>query len=501
METVVVRKQLLSVILLFVILVVAAVCLPYVMGHMAQKRIHQFASELSQSPELTVSIDSYQRRWFSSTAQMTLQLDGLQSFGLPPVQLQMEQQITHGPVMWNNGRLLFGLAYGRSTIVPTSATQQLLRQAAQFLMEEDWPELTIDTLIRFNRSAVIYTHLGTFSLVSPNEEATISWRGFNNETYISGDGARRDAHSAIYPLTINTPLFSVSAGDIQLTFTENQYWPENYYYHGVIQCQQFDFMDKEDDFAANLQDLSFESTASTQDGLFAGDIQFALAALKYGELHLEQAKLKLWIKGLGVKALDEIVQLASTLDLNSLDARQVRLLGLVLLPKLPALLTDKTQLQIDDLSFALPGYGRLAMTGHLRLAQKLDTSDWMTVWRDIDAKLSLSAPVAWLHEILSKRNAQVLVNEQNLQQIIAAQLAKDENAEQIVGQTPVTDLVGLDDQALAQLAEQRAQQQIDEWLGNGYLRQQGEDYRLDFVLSEGLIRLNGQIMNIFDWFS
>ncbi|NKB47284.1 MAG: DUF945 family protein [Legionellales bacterium] len=493
------RKQLLSVILLFFMVLVVVVCLPYVMGYMAEKRIKQLIVELSETPDVTISIDEYQRHWFSATVQLTAQA-GLAEFNLPKVQWKITQRIKHGPVMWVDGRLLFGLAYSESSVTPTTTAQQVLQQIAQFLTNNELPELSLSTLIRFNRSLVMYTDLDEFSLVSPQQEATVSWQGVTSKYYISSDGSQTDMTALLKPLTISTPLFDFSFKDIQLKVSEMDRWPKNYHFRGFVQLEQSALVDKEDKSAWEIRDLVLDLTLDAQDELFNGDLKLTLGGMDSEELKVDQGILKFSVKNLDVPTLDEIATLVSTLNLNQLNAEQARLLGFALLPKLPQLLTANTQVRLDDLSLVLPE-GALAMSGYLQLTDQADLSHWSTFWQEVDAKVSVAIPSTFLRAWLFERVAEVLVNEQQMQQVIARQLTADAQDSQSMAQMPLTELIDLDDQQLVALATQRTDQQIAQWVTDGYLQHRGSDYRLDLLVSDGLIRLNGQIVSINQWFN
>lgn len=177
-------KKLLGIIV--IALVAAIVCAPFLLGRHAESQVEQVVGIFNEYPGYNVSIESYQRSWMNTTAEIRVGLDigpmdPEVAANMPELDFTLMLAIDHGFVLLNDGVSL-GLYEWR--VGPTEQTLEAVHEGLSLTGDEPFYRLWGKTSLLGHTT--FYDKARAFDLQSPEYNASFS--GYAGEGSVTAGG-------------------------------------------------------------------------------------------------------------------------------------------------------------------------------------------------------------------------------------------------------------------------------------------------------------------------
>ena len=191
-----------------------------------------------------------------------------------------------------------------------------------------------------------------------------------------------------------------------------------------------------------MERLTFQTNQSSENNTTAITIFGYAASAKSNSFNLAPVNLNLFVKEIDTKALTEFVHAAlTTHQLNQLSISFIQLISQGIFASL------------DSLTFGTE-HGPVTVRGMLHLSKT--SSNLTSIVTNAEGNAQINMPLPWLKKVLS-------------------QIYQDKKIE-------------IDDEELT--PEQIADQQIEYWLTNKQLIQEGQDIQLKIIYNKGRLLIN-----------
>ena len=166
----------------------------YGMGVLTERTIRKNIEVIDQSNGLYAEIEQYHKGLFSSDAQIKWRLHipervvkdaNGQPQTLPAQDFNMEMPLTvhHGPVIFANNRLRFGLGYAESVFpFPEQYNEQF---DAQFTKESVKPQLDLSIFVNYLNESTVDFKVPNFKLIAKDGSGSFEWLGMDSSTTMS----------------------------------------------------------------------------------------------------------------------------------------------------------------------------------------------------------------------------------------------------------------------------------------------------------------------------
>jgi uncharacterized protein YdgA (DUF945 family) len=113
--------------LTIIIIALIILLIPFLIGLNYENAVRTQLDELNQNSEVNFEIQEYNLSWFSSSARIKLLIKTKRTGHLPIV---LNKTINHGPFLWRNRRLVFGLANSIIKLELSEAVNDYLQQVS-----------------------------------------------------------------------------------------------------------------------------------------------------------------------------------------------------------------------------------------------------------------------------------------------------------------------------------------------------------------------------------
>lgn len=186
-----------------VIIVGALLSFPLLTGFALERAYEHRVANMPVQPGVTIVSESYERGWFRSNALVRVSLDLREWLGDPtlesePFDVLVQSDLHHGPVLFTNLGVRFGLGYG-SLSFAGDGLEGLEKDLAQWL---EAAPLNIHTIIYFDQSAETELDIAEYS--ADQGEDHIRFGGMNVSLRTNGDLTKFDATLLIQPSNMIT---------------------------------------------------------------------------------------------------------------------------------------------------------------------------------------------------------------------------------------------------------------------------------------------------------
>ncbi|KTD28036.1 MULTISPECIES: YdgA family protein [Legionella] len=483
----------------------------YGMGYLTERTVRHDLSMVNQSNGLSANIESYKRGWFTSKAVLNWGLhvpehvvsstDG-QSETVPAqdYSLKMPLTIHHGPVIFANKSVRFGLGYAHTELtLPQKFAEQL---SNAFSAESTQPKLDLSLFVSYLNNTGIDVSVPAFKLIAKEGNGQIDWLGMTSSTSLSSNMDKVDGNLTVDGLRITkeqikTILSSITSeynmhrtdiglytGDASLSFPSLVVTNSE---KKIFELSQFDVHSD-----TNIEDGLFHSHfKSSVDKIVAND-------KTYGPGHLEIA-----IRNLDAVALAKINQQANQIQQGSDAQRQQALLAI--LPELPQLLSKGAEFEVTEMNFVMP---QGTVEGNLLVSlPKSEAANPFELIQKIQGNGKIKVPATVVKNLLTESIRQRMMSSpqpsqtiqqgivQQMQQQQAAQPMNSGNAASSAPATSAPTVPPTDPAVIAQQAATAADNQLASMVQSGVLAVQGDDYVVEINLNQGQLTVNGKPFN------
>ncbi len=511
----------------FVLVIVALVVGGYYeMGSITESTLQKNIGMLNQSSSMSVKLTNYQRGWYTSEAQVDLNFhvpayaskdDKGQSITMAAEDYKVNMPITiyHGPIIFANAKLRFGLGYAYSRLnIPLPS----IKKFAEFLDKTStMPLLELSLFVDYMNNSQVQLAVPNFKLIEKDARSEFDWYGMTSHAVVSShlkhlkggldlDGARFVKMSTILNLgKVNT--------DYDLRSTDNGL----YLGEASLSMPSLELTDGAK-VVFKLKDLKAQSNNDVQDGLFKAQFDASLNQIAVQDKTYGPAVVSVAIKNLDAQVLADINAQANKLQQGS-DADRQRAF-LTVLPSLPKLFGQGALFEVSKLSLQMP---QGAITGSLLISlPKGDAGNPFQLLQKVQGHGNLKIPAEVFKMVITTSVKQKLLaaaaasaatpstptvansskdaaNGQAVSSSTAAQNAAPASATSNTASITKAAPPAVNNQnatpVVADLEQQtqlQAEQKITALLQAGLLSVQDNNYVIDVNLAEGQLTVNGK---------
>ena len=490
---------------LSVVFLLIVLCSYYGMGVGTEKILKRNIDVLNQSSEIKVAIQHYQRGWFRSHAELkwTIQIpessadQSLHRTVFPlkkAYTFEVPLDIYHGPMMWVNYRLYFGLGYAHAKAhLPTAIEQEL---AKNYNYNAEKFEYTINVIVNYLNKTTVQFSIPQYRMNAKKGDNFFQWLGMMTNIAVSGDKQHLQGDLFLKGFSWKNKDVKGLLGSVKGSYDMQQALDNLYIGTAELSAPSLAIFHK-DLPIFRLNDVQLHSESDLQDGLFNSSFSAKVNQVTVGDKVGSRYVFDLSFQNLDANVLAVMNRKLRELQTTTHDTQ--RLLW-ALLPDLPALLSKGARVSLDnfEMNMNMPS-GRVKMdlnlslpnekfTNPLQILQKIKGESHLTV-----SKAVLST---WLQEILKKAmlmqaQKQSLAKEMHEPDaVVAPTSAPDQKQASLPSMTSVENPNIADSQL-----SMKADAKIKEWTHEGVLVQEGTDYSVLLTLIDGKLFINGHPFN------
>lgn len=511
-------KKIIGLVIIVIVLILGSY---YGMGYLTEKKLKQNINILNQNNGLSVTIDNYNRGWFTSLATFDWKLNvpahvatnaagQTQAVPAEDYQLKMPVKIHHGPIIFADKTVKFGLGYAHSEVVlPPKIADQFNNT---FTKESTQPKLDLSVLVTYLANTNLDLAVPDFKLISKNGNGgQLEWLGMTSTTSVSSDlnkvsgnitleGARFTKEKLKAVMATITSEYNLHKsqggmylGDANLSYPSLDISMDN---KKILSMSQFDI----------------HSDSNIEDGLFNSNLKASLEKLVVNDKTYGPGNLEISIRNLDADALIKINNQVKQMQQDNNDLQRQQAV-LAILPQLPQLLSKGAEIEISELNFTMPE-GKIE--GNVLIAlPKTANANPIEMVQKIQGNGKLKVPAIVLKKVLTQFFQQKIASgqqqpqPQNIQQGIVQQMQQQQaiqpgNAPQggnpaIINSQPAAVDSTTNTSATTATAADSTQQatalterQLAAMVKSGVLIVQGDYYLIAIKLDQGKLTVNGK---------
>lgn len=463
---------------LVVILAVLVLGSYYGTGMITERKVRETINIINQSNGLYAEIKNYDRGWFSSSAQIDWNMmvpervvsgaDG-QSKTIPAqkYELTMPLKINHGPVIFYDSGVKFGLGYAKTDIdLPPKYVKQF---ESLFTKESTKPQVDLSLFVNYLAKTRITLSIPEFQLIAKEGSGKLNWQGMNTSISMNSDLSAVDGDLKISGMTYsqNEMKMTLAAVDSVYSLSKSSYGL--FTGSASLSFPSLVVMNK-DAKIFELDDFDVESSSDISGEVVNSHLRMSLDSLllnnqKYGPGNFEMA-----IRNLDAKAMGRINELSNQLQ-NGDEAQKQQTLVL-LMQELPKLVSQGPEIEVSQMEFKLPD-GKIEGNMLLSIPKQPD-ANIMTIVQGVKGNAHLEVPRDLVRMAIADTIKKSIMNNQ-LQQALAQQNQNPMSVTEVHNQ-----------------AQSMADKRLDAMIDAGVFVKKDKDLVVDLQLEKGKLIINGK---------
>lgn len=461
----------------------------YGMGVLTEKTLKKNIQMINQSSGLVAEMEQYHRGLFCSNAKIQWRLhvpehavkdaNGQQQV-VPAQDYQMDMpvKIHHGPIIYANHKLMFGMGYAQSTVpFPEQYKQQF---ESLYTKDSTKPELNLSIFVNYMNSSTLNFDVPSFKLVSTEGKGELDWKGIDSQTLLSSniekikgdfviqglDFLKDDSKLTLSKVTSDYNLHATATG----LYLGNANFSLPSFVVAIKGQKMFE-----------IADFALSSESDIDNSLFSTHFSLSINSLFLDGKTYGPGDVEITLRNLDADVLSKLNEQANNMQ-NGSDADRQRAL-LAMLPQLPKLLNKGAEFEISQFKMKLPE-GMVNGTMSVSLP-KGDTANPFELIQKIRGNAKLSVPTVVVKQLVQQSLLQQMSKQPDLQQTLMQQMQKaPPQANQPASQQP------------ALKPEQVAAMQTDNQLAAlekaGLIMVSGSDYVVEVNLEQGKVTVNNK---------
>lgn len=474
-------KKIIGLLSVLVVLILGAY---YGMGIATERVIKHQLQRVNSSNGVYVKVINYSRHWFKSTADFEWELqiperttktaDGqIQTVPAETYTVQTPLTVFHGPIIFANNTVKFGLGYAYSDINMPSKFEQQFKE--NFTDTSVRPNLNVSLLVTYLNHSKLDIEVPKFNLVA-KKGGQFDWLGLDNTVDISYDAAKvkgyissegfkflkDETKSVLNKVSSNYKLHKLENGlflgkaDFDLSL------------FGVYQKELPIF---------ELSELKAMSDSDINDGLVYSNFNTSLKKVLVNGVAYGPGTLDMSIKNLDAEVLAKINNQVNRVQQGT-EAEKTQAM-LELLPEVPKLFSRGAEFEISKLEFTMP---QGVVKGDLMIAlPNGQATHPLELVQKIHGQAKLTVPVEVAKFVLVHMNRKQLAASQANSTTPEAPPATTE----VQNATAVLP-VNAEEAKVAEMTNA----QLNKMVQSGLLVLNNTDYQIEATLNQGQLLIN-----------
>lgn len=455
----------------------------YGMGIVTEKTVKSNIKMINQSNGLFAEIEQYKRGWFTSTANIKWRLhlaehiakDASGQSQTVPAQdymMDMPVKIYHGPIIYGNNQVRFGMGYAESNlVVPAQYSTQF---DALFSKESVKPYLNLSIFVSYLNKSVVGLSLPKFKLMAKEGNGQFDWMGMKSTSSMSSGMGHVNGSIMIDGVQFSKDDSKVSVGSLTSLYNLHLTSAGLYLGDASFSMPSLDVIVK-DKKMVEMKELMISSDSGIDNNLFNMHFNLSLKSVLANGKNYGPGDFEMSLRNLDAEILGKINRQVNTVQ-NGTDAERQQAV-LALLPELPALFNKGAEFEISKLSLTVP---QGVVEGNLFVGlPKNDSANPFELIQKVKGNAKLQLPMAAVKQVMMQSLMQQMANQPEMQQALSQQLQSTQQP-----------------QAVALTAEQLASMQTDKQLAaleqTGLIIKKDSDYLIEVGLDQGKFTVNGK---------
>jgi uncharacterized protein YdgA (DUF945 family) len=484
----IIMKKLAGLIIILAVLVLGGY---YGMGVLTEKTIKKNIEVINQSNGLFAQVEQYDRSWFSADAKIKWRLhipervvtgeDGKsQTIPAQDYQVEMPVKIYHGPIIYADNRLRFGMGYAETVFAFPQQYNQKFDES--FSEDSTKPQLDLSIFVNYINKSTLELSLPAFKLISKDGAGQFSWKGMESTTQMSSNMGKVNGDIVIDGMSISKDDTKVTLGKVTSDFNLHQTHTGLYLGDAKLHLPAFDVMVK-DKKVFEISDLSLGSDSDIKEKLFSTRFNAAVKTVIANNLTYGPGELQVALRNLDADVLADINKQATAMQ-NGTDAERQKAM-MALLPELPKLFSKGAEFEISKLSFKIP---EGSIEGNLIVSlPKGDNANPFELIQKVQGEAKLKMPKIVVKQLVQQSVLQQMSKQPDMQQALIQQMQNAQQGSPSQANNPPP--------SQEQLAAMQADKQISTMEQNGLIISQGSDYLTEVKLFQGKFTVNGKVFD------
>jgi uncharacterized protein YdgA (DUF945 family) len=497
------------------VVVLAAIILGsyYGMGVITERTLKKNLAIVNQSNGLVVRVTQYERHWFTSNAILDWNLHiparnvkdangQITAIPAKDYEIRMPLSISHGPVIFADSTVKFGLGYAKTDLdLPKEYTEELDKQ---YTADSVKPRINTSIFVNYLNNCRLLVNVPPFKLVTKQGNSEFEWLGMLSDISISSKMSHVDGSVTVDGVNLTKEDMKAALG--KTTSDYDLHRTEMGLFLGDANLSFPSFLiTKKDQKIFEIEQFDVHSNSDVSQGLFSSDFKSMLDKVYANGKVYGPGVVELSIKNLDAQILAKINEQITNIQQGSDNQRQQTLLNLI--PELPKLVSKGAELVIPKLSMVMPEgpiNGNLSIVfphenipNPFQLMQKIQGEGKLqiaapvfknflqdSIKRRLLAQLSQPAPTATAP---TEQPAPAAGTDSTEQPASAAATAPTAQ--------PAPQPTTVNAQDIEQQSAAQAEERIASLIQSGTLTMAGTDYVISIKLSQGQLTVNNQPFN------
>lgn len=490
-------KKLIGLVVILTVLVLGSY---YGMGVITERTLRKNLEIVNQSNGLLVNIVDYKRGWCTSEARLNWRFQApehvikdsngkTQTIAAKTYNMQMPLKIHHGPIIFADSNVLFGLGYASTTL---ELPNEYMAQFNQVYTDNSIkPNLNLSIFVNYLNTSDLRVNVPKFKLISKQGNDQFEWLGMSSDVRVSSKLNQVAGDIAVKGLRFMKEDVKVDIGPVSGGYNLHRTDSGLYLGDASVSFPSAVVMEA-DQKVLDVEQFSLRSNSDVKKGLFSSSLTASLNKLSTHGKTYGASSVSMAFRNLDAQTLAEINDQVAKMQTASDSERQR--LGLGLLPDVLKLVNKGAEFELSNLNVATPD-GKIAANLLISLPNE-QASNPFQLLQKITGKGKLDISAVVLKDFMKESIKQKMLSAQALKQAMAVQQTADTTTTPPAATTAVvvttpTSITGNIDQQ----ASQQADEKIASMVKTGVLIVDGTQYICELKLNQGQLDVNGKPFN------
>ncbi len=378
----------------YIVIILTLLSLPFFIGQSYESILREQLEQFNKQSQYQLQINQYKRSWFTSKADLTLSINS--QFPLFNNEINFKKRIQHGPFLWQEGSIDFGLTSSKIELTIPQDIEALIQQVSG----EESEIIDISTYTDFRSITSINFNLKPISI--KDSDYNLDIRELNSDITIhpySTFTVSLDWHGLTLDDLKNSLQLDFDDLNISLTqhLVKGDSFTANALYDGEIELylSQLNFQGPSPQNSITMNYLAFDIDSFIENDLIEFNAKLIIEQLELGALKqvLSNFLGLASIKNIDANIIQEINIATEQLANNSL------LMTTKIQSLLPKLAEKNPIIKIDQLG-AMAQQGEIYSDLNITIdPDTFEPSNPMTLLTSINAQAHAYAPEAFFNPL------------------------------------------------------------------------------------------------------
>ena len=330
------------------------------MGVVTEKTIKNNIELINQPNGLFAQIEQYNRGWFSSDAKVKWRLHlpervikdengKSQTVPAQDYQMVMPVKIHHGPFIYADKHVLFGMGYAETILeFPAEYNQKFDELFSKDSMK---PKVDLSIFVNYLNKSSLELDLPSFKLVSKDGTGHFEWMGMNSSTELSSNMGKVEGNLVIDGMKMTKDDTQITLGKVSTDFDLHKTPSGLYLGDANFSLPSFDVIVK-DKKMFEISNFTLSSVSDIKEHLFNTHFSLALKSLIANGKNYGPGELEIALRNLDADVLADINKQASAMQNGTEADRQKAMMAL--LPQVPKLFNKGAEFEISKIGLKIP---------------------------------------------------------------------------------------------------------------------------------------------------